>query len=167
VVNDVLPDILFWLLALVALVGGAYVVLVRDVMRMALGLGAFLLAVAGFFAYYGFGFLALAEVFVYVGGVLILILFAIMLVHRTAQGRPDLESRHNVLLAIAVATFVSLLGVLLLPVAGKIGTAAGSLGPDGLSQVLTGPLLVPFELAGALLLAALVAVVVIAGGEKR
>ena len=166
-VTSLLPHVLFWLLAAVALIGGAYVVLVRDVMRMALGLGAFLLSIAGFFAYYGFGFLALAEVFVYVGGVLILILFAIMLVHRTGDGKPDLESNHSVLLAASVATFVGLVGVLLLPLSGRVGTAAGSLGPSGLAAALTGPLLVPFELAGALLLAALVAVVVIAGGEKR
>ena len=63
----------------------------RDVMRMALGLGAFLMAVAGFFAYYGFGFLALAELFVYVGGVLVLVLFAIMLVQRSGAGAPVLE----------------------------------------------------------------------------
>lgn len=166
-VSGLLPDILFWLLAAIALTGAAYVVLTRDVMRMVLGLGAFLLAIAGFFAYYGYGFLALAEVFVYVGGVLILILFAIMLVHRTPQGRPDLESNHNVPLALAVAAFVGLIGVLLQPAAGRIGIAVSAAGPDGLGAMMLGPLLVPFEIAGGLLLTALVAVVVIAGGERR
>ena len=161
------PDILFWLLAAVALIGAAYTVFVREVMRMVLGLGAFLLAVAGFFAYYGFGFLALAEIFVYVGGVLILILFAIMLVHRTEAGRPDLESRHDLLLAVSVALTSGLVGMLLLPAADRIGVAAGSMGPDELAKILLGSMLVPFELAGALLLAALIAVVVITGGEKR
>lgn len=165
--NEVIPPILFWMLAAVALAGAASVVLARDMMRMALGLGAFLLAVAGFFAFYGFGFLALAQVFVYVGGVLVLILFAIMLVHRGAAGRPDLESRHSPLLALTVAAFVGLVGIMLLPVTQRIGVAVGSSGPDGLADVLLGPLLVPFEVAGALLLAALVGVVLIAGGEKR
>ncbi len=165
--SGVTPDILFWLLAGLALVGAAVTVFVHEVMRMVLGLGAFLLAVAGFFAYYGFGFLALAEIFVYVGGVLILILFAIMLVHRTETGRPDLESRHDVLLALSVALMSGLVGMLLLPAVGRIGVAAGSKGPEGLAKILLGPMLVPFELAGALLLAALIAVVVITGGEKR
>jgi NADH:ubiquinone oxidoreductase subunit 6 (subunit J) len=83
--SDVASVGLFWGLSAVALFGALAVVFVRDVMRMALGLGAFLMAVAGFFAYYGFGFLALAELFVYVGGVLVLVLFAIML--RCSGGR--------------------------------------------------------------------------------
>jgi len=166
-VSGVLPDVLFWLLAAVALIGAAYVVFAREVMRVALGLGAFLLAVAGFFAYYGFGFLALAEVFVYVGGVLILILFAFMLVHRSDGGRPDLVSRHDVLLGLSVAALSGLIGLLLMPATTKIGVAVGSTGPSGLAALLLGPMLVPFEIAGALLLAALVAVVVVTGGEKR
>jgi len=166
-VSAVTPHILFWLLAALTLAGAAYTVFAHEVMRMVLGLGAFLLGVAGFFAYYGFGFLALAEVFVYVGGVLILILFAIMLVHRTETGRPDLESRHDGVLALSVALMSGLVGTLLLPAVGRIGVAAGSKGPEGLAKVLLGPMLVPFELAGALLLAALIAVVVITGGEKR
>ena len=165
--TGIVPDVLFWLLAALALAGAGYVVFAREVMRMALGLGAFLLAVAGFFAYYGFGFLALAEVFVYVGGVLILILFAIMLVHRGEGGRPDLASRHDLLLGLSVMSTAGLIGLLLLPVAVRMGGAAGSFGPNGLATVLLGPMLVPFELAGALLLAALIAVVVVTGGEKR
>ena len=165
--SNLTPDILFWLLAALALTGAAYTVFAREVMRMVLGLGAFLLAVAGFFAYYGFGFLALAEIFVYVGGVLILILFAIMLVHRTEAGRPNLESRHDLLLALSVALTSGLVGMLLLPAVNRIGVAAGSQGPEGLARILLGQMLVPFELAGVLLLAALIAVVVITGGEKR
>ena len=35
------------------------------------------------------------------GGVLVLVLFAIMLVHRSDAGAPDLESRHTLLTAVA------------------------------------------------------------------
>ncbi len=108
---------LFWLLAAVALIGALAVVFVRDVMRMALGLGAFLLAVAGFFAYYGFGFLALAELFVYVGGVLVLVLFAIMLVHRSGAGAPVLESRVDGLAVVSAAAVSILLFAMLRPLA--------------------------------------------------
>ncbi len=45
--------------------------------------------------------------------------------------------------------------------------AAGPTGPDSLGQVLLGPLLPQFELVGALLLAALVVVVAISGGERE
>jgi len=156
---------LFWGLSALAVVGAGFVVLAREVMRMALGLGAFLLAVAGFFALFGFGFLALAEIFVYVGGVLVLLLFAIMLVHRSAPGSPSLESRHDLLSLVASAGLFGFMVVFLQPLAPTVVTP-GAVGVDGLGEVLLGPLLPQFELAGVLLLAALVAVVSISGGDE-
>jgi len=45
-------------------------------------------------------------------------------------------------------------------------STAGS-SPDAVAALLLGDLLVPFELAGLLLLAALVAVVAVTGGERE
>jgi len=158
--------VLFWALAALAATGALTVVFTRDVLRLALGLGAFLLALAGFFALFGFGFLALAEIFVYVGGVLVLVLFAIMLVHRTDVGSPQLESRHDLLAAVACAGVSVLVIVMLRPLAPALVTARGA-GVDALGDALLGDMLPQFELAGLLLLAALVAVVSIAGGDER
>jgi NADH-quinone oxidoreductase subunit J len=165
--SAVTSQLLFWLLAAVALAGALSVLLVRDVMRMALGLGAFMLAMAGYFAYYGFGFLALAELFVYVGGVLVLILFAIMLVHRGPGGAPILESRMDPLMLIASGAITVMLFVILRPIADLMGSSASAGGPDALSKLLTGTMLPQFEAVGALLLVALVAVVLVMGGDRR
>ncbi|MBE0475726.1 MAG: NADH-quinone oxidoreductase subunit J [Coriobacteriia bacterium] len=157
---------LFWGLAAVALTGAATVVLTRDVMRLVLGLGAFLLAVAGYFLLYGAAFLAVAQVFLYVGGVLVLVLFAIMLLHRTEKGTPDLDNRHDVGSAmVAVALFV----LLVTSLQGSLpsGAAAAGAGIEAVGDRLLGALLPHFELVGALLLAALVAVLSIVGGERR
>ena len=158
---------LFWLLALVAVVGALTVLISRDVMHMALGLGAFMLALAGYFAYYGFGFLALAELFVYVGGVLILILFAIMLVHRGQGGGPTLESRMDPLMVIASATVSLMLFLMLRPLTSLMTSSASAGGPADLAKLLLGPMLPQFEAVGALLLAALVGVVVVMAGDRR
>jgi len=160
----VTTPVLYWALAALAFTGAATVVLTHEVMRLALGLGAFLLAVAGFFALFGFGFLALAELFVYVGGVLVLVLFAIMLVHRSGAGTPSLETRHDVLAAIACAGVLGFFVMMLRPVAPALSSAAAT-GPEILGTELLGRMLPQFELAGLLLLAALVAVVAISGGE--
>lgn len=159
-------SVLFWLLAAVAVAGAVTVVLTREVMRLALGLGAFLLALAGFFALFGFGFLALAEVFVYVGGVLILLLFAIMLVHRAAPGSPSLTSRHDPLAAVAAGGVGALLVLVLRPLA-QTGLASSASSVDDLGGLLLGDLLPHFELVGILLLAALVAVVSVSGGDEE
>ena len=159
-------DGLFWLLAAVSILGALTVVFTHEVMRMALGLGAMLLGLAGFFAYYGFGFLALAEVFVYVGGVLILVLFAIMLLHRGAVGRPELESRNRPLAIVAALSLSSLIAVMLRPAVAVLAAAEPTGGPRALSDLLLTSMLPVFEAVGGLLLIALIAVVAVGGRER-
>jgi NAD(P)H-quinone oxidoreductase subunit 6 len=166
-VSGVVSVGLFWLLSAVAVAGAVAVVFVRDVMRMALGLGAFLMAVAGFFAYYGLGFLALAELFVYVGGVLVLVLFAIMLVQRAGSGAPVLESRVDVLAVVASAATAILLFVMVRPLAATFASNPVGTTTSGLADALLGRLLPQFEAVGLLLLVSLVAVVVIVGGDRE
>lgn len=159
-------QLLLWLLAVLGLAGAALVVWTRDVTRLALGLGLFLLSVAGFFALFGFGFLALAELFVYVGGVLVLVLFAIMLVHRSGPGTPTLSLSHDPLAAVACAGVFGFLVLAFRPLGSTVPVANGA-GPDELGELLLGSMLPVFELAGVLLLAALIAVVAISGGDRE
>lgn len=153
------------------MLGGAVgVVLVRDVMRLVVALGVFLLGVAGLYLYEGLALLATAQVFLYVGGVLVLLVFAIMVVHRTSGGRAEISTRHDVG-SLAIAVGVSLMiGLGLsdagLPLVPEAGSAAAAAGPDA-AGVLLGGRIVVFELAGALLLVALVAVLVIVGGRDE
>ncbi|MDZ4169052.1 MAG: NADH-quinone oxidoreductase subunit J [Coriobacteriia bacterium] len=158
--------VLFWLLALLAVGGALSVLLTRDVMRLGLGLGAFLLALAGYFAAFGFGFLALAQIFLYVGGVLVLIVFAIMLIHRDQPGSPSLQSRHDPIAAVAAIGISVLLAAVLRPLVID-GPAAAPSGVDALGAELLGRMLPQFEVAGLLLLAALVAVVTLTGGDDE
>jgi NADH-quinone oxidoreductase subunit J len=158
--------LIFWLLAICAGIGALAVVMSHDVMRLALGLGLVLLSTAGFFVLLGFGFLALAEVFVYAGGVLVLVLFAIMLVHRGEPGQPSLEVTHDPLILVGCVGVFALLLAVLRPVALQLQTSSGG-SVDALGSVLLGDLLLPFELSGLLLLAALVAVVSVMGGDRR
>jgi NADH-quinone oxidoreductase subunit J len=159
-------SVLFYALATLALIGAATVVMTRDVTRLALGLGAFLLSLAGYFALYGFGFLAMAEIFVYVGGVLVLVLFAIMLVHRASPGSPELSTGHDSLAAVACLGIFGFVVMALNPVVLGAGSESSS-NPDKLGALLLGEMLPQFELAGLLLLAALVAVVAVSGGDHE
>jgi NADH:ubiquinone oxidoreductase subunit 6 (subunit J) len=160
-------QIVFWLLAAASFSGAATVVFAREVMRMTLGLGVFLIAVAGWFLYFGHPFLAAAQVFVYVGGVLVLVLFAIMMLQRSAEGLPELTSRHAIDAAI-IAIGVAALTVTALRdhVPATLPPAASAEGTP-LAEVLLTTYLPHFELAGVLLLVALVAAVVIMGGERE
>jgi NADH-quinone oxidoreductase subunit J len=69
----------FALFAVVTIASSLGVVLVEDVWHSALFLGAALLSVAVHFLLLKAAFLAVVQILVYVGGVLILIAFAVML----------------------------------------------------------------------------------------
>ncbi|MGZ0745595.1 MULTISPECIES: NADH-quinone oxidoreductase subunit J [unclassified Haloparvum] len=75
----VLETIAFALFALVTVAASLGVVLVEDVFHASLLLGAALLSVAVHYVMLQAEFLAAMQVLVYVGGVLILITFAVML----------------------------------------------------------------------------------------
>ncbi|HET6498775.1 MAG TPA: NADH-quinone oxidoreductase subunit J [Coriobacteriia bacterium] len=157
----------FIVLGALALVGAIATVFARDMIRMAAGLGAFFLACAAFFVYWGAGLLGVVQLFVYVGGVLVLMVFAIMLASRASDGTPRLESRHDLAAATAAA------GLFVMVFAGLRGVVPDSVdhaiesSPDLVAETLLGPMLVQFEIAGVLLLAALVAVVILVGREDR
>lgn len=162
----------FAALAAIALAGAGAVVFARDAMRLVLGLGTFLLAVAGFYVYYGMGFLGAAQVFVYVGGVLVLVLFALVLLARDGGGRLLAPSRFDwgaasVGVGVAAILATTLRDVVPVP-APVLITKASDAVTGSLSWNLLGPMLPAFELLGVLLLAALVAtLVIVGGGEDR
>ncbi|MXR42003.1 hypothetical protein GRX01_11730 [Halobaculum sp. WSA2] len=81
----VVETIAFALFALVTVGSSLGVVLVEDVWHSALLLGAALLSVAVHYVMLQAELLAAMQILVYVGGVLILITFAVMLVRREAE----------------------------------------------------------------------------------
>jgi NADH-quinone oxidoreductase subunit J len=92
----VLETIAFALFAAVTIASSWGVVLARDVWHSALSLGVALLSVAVYFVWLRAEFVAAMQILVYVGGVLILISFAVMLTRReeseeatTASGATD------------------------------------------------------------------------------
>jgi len=153
--------------AIFAMVAGALgATLTRDVMRLVISLGVFLLGVAGAFLVLGSPLLAVSQVFLYVGGVLVLVLFALMVVRRGSGERPEMEGRHDIGAAVIALGVFALLVVVLSPVVKDPEPV--SVAPDAVAEILLGSGVVSFELAGALLLAALLAVLVIVkGGAER
>lgn len=79
--------IFFWVFAGAALVAGLLTVLARNAVHSALFLISSLVAVAALFVLLGAEFIAGVQILVYVGGVMVLFLFVIMLINVSAQER--------------------------------------------------------------------------------
>jgi NADH-quinone oxidoreductase subunit J len=151
--------ILFYIAATVTLGGGLGVVMGRNIVYSAFALLASLLGVAGIFLIAYAQFLALVQVLIYGGAVIIVILFALMLT-RVDEFQHLTEHRQwPVAALISGAVFV-------LIVAGVLGTAVRTTERQGVSFEAVGTDLfvrwaIPFEIASLVLLVALIGAVVL------
>ena len=157
---SLLSSIVFYALAAVAVGSALWVVTARNVFHSALALTVTLSAVAALFALMGADFLAASQILVYVGGVMIIMLFVVML---SQQPLDALRRQTNeqwlwgALFAIAVACAL----ILHFGEAYKSITEAAPLAPTSaaIGKLLLGDMVIPFEAVSLVLLAALVGAV--------
>lgn len=153
--------VVFYILGAVTLLGGLGVVTTRNVVYGALFLLAALAGVAGLFVLLFAEFLALVQLLIYGGAIIIVILFALMLT-RTTEYSTATEHKRWPLAALASVGFFVLMA------AAAIGDASryNEAGRDGIGIRELGTTLfeqwaVPFEIASVLLLVALIGAIVI------
>lgn len=143
-----------------------YAVVTRYLLRAIISLGAFLTTVAAIFYLLAADFVAVIQIFVYVGGVVVLMLFALML-SVTGQRHATSDSDHSVLavlVAYALGAWVIWAGwVAELPAVGNVPEQTAPL----LGASFLGEQLFAFELMGVILLAALVAALVVIRAERQ
>jgi NADH:ubiquinone oxidoreductase subunit 6 (subunit J) len=106
-----LPAILFYAFALLSVGAAVAAATATRIVHAAFGLMGAFLGVAGLYALLGSDFLALTQVIVYVGGILILLVFGVLLTGR-AKTTLGLEQKKGIGLAVAAGAFL-LLGLLL------------------------------------------------------
>lgn len=159
-------QMLFVVFGIAAAGGALFAVATRSLLRSIIALGAFLTAVAGEFYLFAADFLAVVQIFVYVGGIVVLMLFALML---SASGvRHPLAAIDRPALGAALAYAIGA-GVLWssltteLPAVGELPADA----VDALGRALLGTQLWSFELIGAILLASVITALVIVRKERR
>lgn len=90
--SEILVNVLFYVFAAGAVAGAFAVAAGRNIVRSAFALLGVLCSVAALYALMKADFIAAAQVLIYVGGILVLIVFAVMLTHRIADVRLSNES---------------------------------------------------------------------------
>ena len=159
----------FYGFSALTLLGAIAVLLTRNVLYAAFFLLLTLLGVASLFVLASADFLAVAQIMIYVGGVLVLVIFGVMLTHnaeptatvtsQTANRVPSLNRAGAGLAGAAIATclFVALYTLLAranFPLLNEPIGWQSTIQTIG-KQLMT-EYVIPFEIAGILLLAALV-----------
>lgn len=167
-------EIVFWALALTMAFSGMRVVTVRNVVHAALYLVVTLMSAAGLYILLFAEFVAWVQVLVYVGAIIVLMLFGLMLT-RAPIGKGDFDNDQKPLAAlVALAVFGVMTWIL---VRAFDGTEIGFARTQGttsreVGQEIFSKYVLPFEVVSVLLLAALVGAVLIArrddaGHESR
>jgi NADH-quinone oxidoreductase subunit J len=159
----------FYTLAAFILGFGVLVITARSTVHSIMFLVVDFLFIAALYVLQGAQFLAVIQVVVYAGGIVVLYLFVVMLVNlkRPPEAHQDRRRRGRLGLVVSLVVLAELVAMTaykyVSPAAGL--PPARPMGPDNVAQVgmlLYTDYLVPFELASMLLLVAMVGAIVLA-----
>lgn len=167
-----LKTFIFYGFALITIASAFAVVSVRNIVHAAFALMVTLFGVAGLYVFLQADFLAATQVIVYVGGILVLILFGVMMTSGRLQMRIHIE-RGQLLLGGGIS--LALLMLLLTVIANTPkwenltddGTALEPTTRQIGELILDGKFLLPFEVVSVLLLVALIGAALISRKEVR
>lgn len=174
-------QIVFIVISFLTLLMGWIVVTNRNLFRAALALMGSFLGVAGLYVLLDAGFIAAAQLLVYIGAISILVIFAIMMTRRLMQTEETPFNSQWVLGGITSLVLFGIIAYVTLQVwPWEPGEQAFAAAPDvpgpvieesvlqlGTALVSVEQYVLPFELASVLLLAALIGAIVVAWPERE
>ncbi len=163
-----IATVIFYLIAAVTVISAAMVAFSRNIVYSAFSLLGTFAGVAGLYVFLGADFVAAVQVLIYVGGILVLILFAVMLTHRITDVQITNRAAGRLPALIVIGIFFFLLFQ-------TIRETAWVNAPERVYSATTAKIgdlflqdyLLPFELASLVLLAALIGAVVLSRKEIK
>lgn len=166
-----LAQFLFYAFSFLAVASAVFILFTRKILYAALALMLTFFSVAAIYVFAQADFLAVTQIIVYVGGILVLIIFAIMLTNQIS-GKPVVTGSHHRLAGFLLSA--SLLSVLLFAIfqmnfgeqnwMDRSQIRGSTVEPFGIK--LMSDTLLPFEVAAILLLIALLGAVYIAKAKR-
>jgi NADH-quinone oxidoreductase subunit J len=165
-----MEDILFYVFAAITLASAAVVVFSKNVMHSAFSLLFTLFGIAAFYVLLSADFLAVSQIMIYIGGILVLIIFGVMLTSRITgvEFKSGLSGKVQTTISLALAAIVAVTLSIVYSTSEwftkEITTEqiASSNSLKGLGVELMTDYLVAFEVASVLLTIALVGAALIA-----
>src|SRR5262249_38030383 len=155
-------QVVFYIIAALAVLAGLGVVTAKDIVHSALFLVLALLMTAGIFVLLSSEFLALVQILVYGGGITILVIFALMIT-QLRQARDALDGAPKPCAAAAALALVVILGIMAFRTDWLGNTEEVTpVTTKALGDALFRDFAVPFEIASFVLLVALIGAVVLA-----
>ena len=158
--------VVFWVFAIVTVGSAAVVVLSRQLIYSAFALLFTFFGVAGLYVLLGADFLAATQLLVYVGGILVLLLFGVMLTSNVVSVEIKSGTLHILPATILIALLVGLLTAMFWTsdwfVSKRVSDIATQTTSKEIGNALITTHVLPFEIASLVLLAAMVGAIFLA-----
>ncbi|MDH5507099.1 MAG: NADH-quinone oxidoreductase subunit J [Anaerolineae bacterium] len=166
------PDlILFSILALIAIAAALGMLFSRNAVYSALYLILNFATVAVFYLLLGAPFIAMAQVTVYAGAIMVLFLFVIMLLGAEQLSRTRTLGWQQPLAIVLALTLVVEAAYIIFTRAGALpnveAAVSGYGSPQAIGELLFNQYLLPFEVTSILLLAAMIGAIVLTKEDKN
>jgi len=139
----------------------------RNLVHSAFALLLTFFGVAGLYAFLDADFLAATQLLVYVGGILVLILFGVMLTHKIKDINLSNDSTNPVAGAVIAGALFLVLAYVSLRTDWNIDPRPAQATADEIGRAFVGKYLLPFEASSVLLLGALVGAAYLARRERK
>lgn len=150
-------DLIFYLFAAVTVLSAFFVVTTRNIVHAAFYLLFTFFGVAGIYVLLGADFVAIVQLIIYVGGILILLIFGVMITNKITQVDIKTGTIHTLPAAIGIGLFTGIVGAVILNTEWlqfKSDIPVSTL--PILGSMLLNEYVLVFELLGILLLVALI-----------
>jgi NADH-quinone oxidoreductase subunit J len=163
-----LYDFVFYFFAALTLISALVVVSTKHIVYAAFSLLFTFMGVAGIYILLGADFIAIVQVIVYVGGILILILFGVMLTNRITNVQIKTGTMQIIPAVIGIGLFAGILVNIIFKTEWKLSNSEIPMNSTiyDLGKYLITDYVLIFELLGILLLVALVGAATIARKEE-
>jgi NADH-quinone oxidoreductase subunit J len=149
-------SIIFYLFAAITVISAFFVVTTRNIVHSAFYLLFTFFGVAGIYVLLGADFVAIVQLIVYVGGILILLIFGVMLTNKITNVQIKTGTMQMLPAAIGVGLFAGLLLSTLINTSWKvIPTVVPASNAGTIGTILLQEYVIVFELLGIILLIAL------------
>ncbi len=158
----VAQNVAFGLIAAVMVFAAIRVVTSQNIVRAALALVVVLAGAAAQFILLASEFVAVVQVLVYIGAIVVLFLFGIMLTRAPIGQTGNLDNNQRAVAAVTALALLGTLGWMLWDAFEDTEVQTTIVGTADVSDSIFSTFLVPFEVVSVLLLAALVGAIVIA-----
>lgn len=165
-----MEKIIFYILALIMIVFAIASVSSRKMLRSVIYLLFVLIGIAGIYFLIDYNFLAAIQLTVYAGGIIVLIIFSVLLVHHIEMelelAKKSKQIITGLLCLLGIGIFLATIYSNEFVVVENYKTTTTSDIGMGLLSYDAGGFILPFEVISILLLAAMIGAIVIAKGEK-